>query len=249
MFGIKVSQPGIDVTQAADYQMAFSSKWPTLKVLKKSAFTIEDTSVSQTIVEHGLGYPPAFMIVVNTNGLARIAAPGNDELGDSFAVDSDNLTFTAQSSGFYTGYYYIFQYNLTTNYQAPVLTIGTSALSAGSQTTFGILTSVNGQDASPNNILGLGMDSQARSPLVHLSVSGNLTSNGTDYSLVAKHGLTYTPWFLAYIGNQSDGSYTAFFGGNANQILATTPSNIEIHSTLSTKKGAILIFKDPFQFL
>lgn len=246
MFGLKVSQSGIDVSQAADYQMAFSSEWPTLKVLKKAAFTINDTSVSQTIVNHGLGYPPAFMIITDSGVGARIAGPGNDELGDSFAVDSNNLTFAAQSSGLYTGYYYIFDYDLTRNYTAPTLTIGSSALSAASKTAFGVLASVNGQDASLNNVTGLSMDSQARSPLVHMSVSGNLTSNGTDYSLVANHGLLYPPWFLAFIGNQSSGSYTAFYGGNANQILKTTPGVVEIHSTLSTEQGSVIVFKDPF---
>ena len=92
----------------------------------------------------------------------------------------------------------------------------------------------------------LSINSEARAPLIHMSVNGKLTSNGTDYSLEAVHSLDYAPWFLTYISVQGTDTYQAFFGGQGTNILTTSPTSVKQRSTLSTLQGTIIVLKDPF---
>ena len=254
MFGIKVSQPGVDADQAADYQLAFSSEWPTLKIYKSQAFSMTDISKAQTIYTHGLSYPPAFMIqTTTTTGRARLASPGYDEHGDGFFTDNNVLGYDPDliggPTGTFAGRFFIFVCNLLVNYQAPQLTVGTSALQIGGTQTEGILASSSGNEVAAAQPENLSIDSEARSPLIHMVLNGNLTG-GPDYALSAVHNLDYAPWFLTFITTQDGvlgaGRYQAFFGGNGTNILKTTAGTVEQHSTLSFLRGSIVILKDPF---
>jgi hypothetical protein len=250
-WGAKVSQPGVDVSQAADYQLAFSSEWPTLKVFQSASLNLSDISQKQTITSHNLGYPPAFLIeTTNTSGLARIAGAGQDEFGDGFYVDDSTLGFdpnlSPAASGSYTGRYFIFTHNLLPNYQAPEFTIGTSALTVGGVQSEGIIASISGQDAITAQPQNLGLNSQAKAPLIHLSMNSNLTFNGTDYSFTVIHALDYTPWFLTFVSIQGSGRYSPFFGGQGNNTLFTSPTFIAQHSVFSNRQGTIIVLKDPF---
>ena len=254
MFGIKVSQPGVDADQAADYQLAFSSEWPTLKIFKTQSFSITDISQPHTIYTHGLDYPPAFMIqTTTTTGRGRIASPGYDEHGDGFFVDDNVLGYDPNliggPTGTFQGQFFIFVCNLLVNYQAPALTVGTSSLQIGGTTSEGIIASMAGSEAAGAAPQNLSIDSEARSPLIHMVQNGNLTG-GPDYALVANHNLDYAPWFLTFITTQDGasgaGRYQAFFGGNGTNIMKTTAGTVEQHSTLSYLRGSIVILKDPF---
>lgn len=255
-WGVKVSQPGIDVNQAADYQLAFSSEWPTLKILKSQTFTMTDASVKQTIYTHGLGYPPAFMIqTTNTTGRARHAGPGFDEHADAFYVDNNSLVFDPATvggvTGTYSGKFFIFAYDLTKNYQAPALTVGTLSGSIGPSQSQGIIASVPGAEATSSHPQDLSIDSEARAPLIHSSLNGVVSlRGGADYALIANHSLDYAPLFMAFEtvqdGVAGAGNYNAFFGGNGTNIVKTTPTTVEIHTSISYIRGAILVFKDPF---
>lgn len=250
-WGAKVSQPGVNADQAADYQLAFSSEWPTLKIYKSQAFNMSDISQKQTIYSHSLSYPPVFMIqTTNTSGLARIAGPGNDEYGNGFYVDNDNLGFdpalVGGASGTYQGRFFIFTTNLLLNYQAPVFTTGLSALQIGSTQTEGIVASIPGQDVITSQPQNLSVNSEARAPMIHSVLNGKLASTGTDYSLVSTHALDYPPYYLTFIAVQGTNTYRAFFGGNGTEILKTTTTTVEQHSSSTNLQGSIVIMKDPF---
>lgn len=250
-FGVKVSQPGIDVEQAADYQLAFSSEWPTLKVFESNPINLTDISVKQTVTSHNLGYPPVFIIqTTNASGLARIAGPGNDELGNGFYVDDNVLGFDPNNvggaSGPYTGRYFIFTHNLLLDFQAPAFTVGTSALQIGSTQHEGVVASIPGKNVITAQPQNLSVYSEARAPMIHLSTHGDLTSTAFDHSFVAIHALDYAPWYLAFSAVQGSDEYSSFFGGNGNTIIKTTPTTVEMHSSLVNVKGAIVIMKDPF---
>lgn len=53
-YGIKVSRPGVDVTQADDSDLSYDSTKGSLKVIKVLYFSSSGTQA------HGLDYPPAF---------------------------------------------------------------------------------------------------------------------------------------------------------------------------------------------
>src|ERR1035437_9198424 len=54
--GIKISQPGVDVTTAADYQLIFNSSWPSLVIGFDKTVTVG--AGSTLTVPHNLGFRP-----------------------------------------------------------------------------------------------------------------------------------------------------------------------------------------------
>ena len=60
-YGIKISKPGIDVNTATPQELAFSSKYKTLKISKRGNGTLTDSARTVTI-PHGLGYVPFFLV-------------------------------------------------------------------------------------------------------------------------------------------------------------------------------------------
>jgi len=60
-YGIKISQPGIDVFDANPEDLVFSSKYKTLKVSSRGNGTLTDSARTATI-PHGLGYVPFFLV-------------------------------------------------------------------------------------------------------------------------------------------------------------------------------------------
>lgn len=61
-YGMKVSRPGYDVKTAEPYELAFSSKYQTLKVHSQHSGQIYDSTGRTAIISHGLGYVPMFFV-------------------------------------------------------------------------------------------------------------------------------------------------------------------------------------------
>lgn len=61
-YGIKVSRPGFDVKTATPAQLAFSSKYQTLKVHSQHSGEIKDSTGRTITIAHGLGYKPMFVV-------------------------------------------------------------------------------------------------------------------------------------------------------------------------------------------
>lgn len=77
-FGIKVSEPGIDVLTALPRQLYYSSKYDTLKA--KTVATTTQTflgiNANQTYtIAHGLSYAPAFRVHVKVTSNEYCAIP------------------------------------------------------------------------------------------------------------------------------------------------------------------------------
>jgi len=78
-YGIKVTQPGYDVSTAIPNQLVFSSKYQTLKVFSQGSGTITDSGRTITVA-HNLGYVPFFLV-----------HSGTDPVYVADYVDSDDL--------------------------------------------------------------------------------------------------------------------------------------------------------------
>jgi hypothetical protein len=61
-YGLKVSQPGVDVKTARDDQLVFSSKFQTLHVFQQGSGTVTDSGGRLITIAHNLGYPPKFLV-------------------------------------------------------------------------------------------------------------------------------------------------------------------------------------------
>jgi len=66
LYGIKVSQPGVNVNTAKDQQLVFGTQLPTFKevVIADFQYTAE---TGEKTVAHGLGYPPAWQAILSPN--------------------------------------------------------------------------------------------------------------------------------------------------------------------------------------
>lgn len=77
-YGIKISRPGFDVRTAAPHELAFSSKYKTLKIHDTGSGTLTHSSRTVTI-PHGLGYVPFFLVHTQLDPAIALAS----EVGDS----------------------------------------------------------------------------------------------------------------------------------------------------------------------
>lgn len=61
-YGIRISQPGVDVRTATPDQLSFSSEYQTLKVHSQGSGSITDSGGRTATIAHGLGYVPEFLV-------------------------------------------------------------------------------------------------------------------------------------------------------------------------------------------
>lgn len=61
-FGIEVSQPGHDVRTASPSNLAFSSKYQTLKIHQQGSGTMTHSGGRTVTINHNLGYVPQFLV-------------------------------------------------------------------------------------------------------------------------------------------------------------------------------------------
>lgn len=84
-FGIKVSEPGVDVLTALPRQLYYSSKYDTLKAktVAESTVVFAGASATQTYtIPHGLSYAPAFRVHLKINSGQYAAMPFGNFFSD-----------------------------------------------------------------------------------------------------------------------------------------------------------------------
>ena len=59
-YGARVSRAGFKASTCADFESAFDSRYPKLKIAFQGKFTTTASVSAQTIVTHSLGYAPVF---------------------------------------------------------------------------------------------------------------------------------------------------------------------------------------------
>lgn len=242
-YGIKVSQFGYDVTQAADYQIELASSWPLLKIGYQGSFSIASTGVDTTVYTHNLGYVPLCLLIDNTSYASRLFGADTGTI----KIDSTKVqvNLSASITTPFTGYLYLFRHNLEQNYQAPI--INTSGSVLGSAGDYGIKVTKAGKDFTSTDMRDYVIHSSTRSPMIQNITNGPLASNGTDFTLTVTHSLTYNPWFLSFIKRSGQTYYEGFFGGAGSEYLIASGTTVVMHSTASGHTGSIVVFKDPFQ--
>jgi len=61
-WGIKISQPGFDVLNCDEKNLAFSSKYQTLHIHSQGSGTVTDSGGRTVTITHNLGYVPKFLV-------------------------------------------------------------------------------------------------------------------------------------------------------------------------------------------
>lgn len=267
--GIKVSQLGKSVENSKDYELLFSSSWPTLKIAFQGSFTIPDQAVDTIMFEHNLGYYPAFSLYYADDGFGVYASnyAGSER---RIGINKTHLKFFTDTyrSGPLTIYYYIYLIDVELNFTAPKL----DANSASSYyiKDYGFKIAKEGKDINSTDLRDYVIHSGTLTPTIHSVTTGNTLVIG-EYSntgeIVVKHDLGYVPYYYAFykyidydsiyipgIDRQNNyyfqvggghQTYPAIFITDVNSITVTLPAPTGVNSINSL--GSIIVFKDPFE--
>lgn len=103
--GLKLSQHGIPVSQAADYQLIFNSAWPSLVCGFDATVTLPPLSTQ--IVPHKLGFIPFTVATAILNGISigrLFSSSENFDIGPLIGFTFDNVNIYLNSSNATTTY-------------------------------------------------------------------------------------------------------------------------------------------------
>ncbi|MEI7478574.1 MAG: hypothetical protein WCJ81_09190 [bacterium] len=203
-YGVKVSLPGYDVKTAPDYKISFNSQWPTLKIIASGRIDIpQGSSNPYVLYSHNLGYPPFFYASICVAGTESYSFGS----GNAFGVDNNNLVYLGDTT--YSGlsaYYYIFDWNLETNFQATLNSV-TNKTPISPTNTFGINATVPTKGITSTDYRDFSQKSDCLDLTIQQSGYGiyNNTTPYPEYPNITyfdptfTHNLGYPPLFDIFI--------------------------------------------------
>lgn len=259
--GLKLSQPGVPVSQAADYQLIFNSAWPSLQIGFDTTVTLNPSS-SQTVV-HGLGFIPFSLgtVILNNISVGRIfGSAENFGIGPQGAVtmsfDKNNI-YLANSNvtNTYSVNLKCFNIDLTvdTDYTLPQSPI----LPSRFDPTFGMKIAKSNKSINSSDLRDFIINTQCQSPAVLSIVTPQrpLLPGGTkgtiaylnpaSFATFQNKRVPYVPWTYGFYS--SDGiKYTPIPAG-----LEQAPPGFLLTNNINNPEGisisgpgAVLTYSD-----
>lgn len=253
MRGAKFMQSGVDIGKGADYEVAFTSEWPVMKVVtsrlqRTTLYTNSSANlVSNNFYKHGLGYTPMFL-PYRYNASARtyeffrtIMTADNNYIhwylsGGSPAPDSSFDVVVGLQ---------IFAINLREDYESKTnnpspLAIGSSGKSYGMQFV------PDGKNVSTATKESFLMDTIARTPQIHaVSYGEALTpASPSGYNYSYTHNLPYKPMYFVY-GEDLSWPSELQIRNNFDGITVVN-NTITVNSPTQGDRISIVVLKDPF---
>ena len=245
--GLRFAQEGYDIYDP-DYLQTIDTNWPTMDILHTGQFV---SAGEQVILNHNLGFAPAFMIF--TNRIANVTYTDASALVDGyiakyFLMNSEQLTTTFNiTTGIYCRYY-IFNLNLEESYTAPNVEVGSLAnLDGAIDSKTGVKFAKDGYNLDSPDFTNYSFRSDTRSPIIHSVTPGKKPISSEP--IVVPHDLGYPPRVLVY----ADIYENAITGGSyqivANSLDTFTYSNsgsnqVEVVIPYSCKYSIVLL-KNP----
>lgn len=244
-YGARVSKPGFKASTCADFETAFDSRYPNLKIAFQGAFTTTSSISSQTVVTHNLGYAPVFWLYVKdkygTNNIT-LATTGYSQF---FRINSTNLIYDGGLADVIEIYYYIFHQKIDQNITYNTVS-NTPTTQSGSSNTYGIRVSKSGFDATTASPKDLAWSSEYPSPIIQKMVTGTTT---TASQTTVSHGLNYYPqYFLYFYDVFSDSRWQVVFNSfDLESYATTTDIKFTFYGFNPTYDYGLLILKDPIK--
>lgn len=245
--GIKFADAGNDISRVADYDLHFSSEWPTVHVLTGGTVT-KTVADGDIFYEHDLGFTPAFMPYVYNSAdssyeifRAILAADKRYIYFHSGGVGGGGGGATSQKYGLF-----IFNIDITKNFTAPKANPTVAAPSADNSG-YGVKMTDGIASVRSDDMQDYKMNTDGRAPLIHAVAHGYGTeagSTGSVKNFSYTHNLPYNPMFIPFVElPTSPGQFVnvANFAG-----VSTVDSTITIHDLLPTQRASIVVLKDPF---
>lgn len=200
--GIRVTQPGVSVPFAADYQYVFNSDWPSIAIAFEAVVTVTTTAT----VKHGLGFYPLTMGWSQLNGVSigrifaisgNLKGPQNDV---SLTFDKQNIYLT--NAGAFNATYQVSLkcYNLDISKNADYTLPKFPVVQTKYDPSTGIKVTKYGKSIGSNDLRDYILHSRAQSPAV-LTIVTTPTLNVQGFPVLGYTNPTsYMPWVLAFTG-------------------------------------------------
>lgn len=242
-FGIKLSQPAIEISQAGDKDLLFSSSFPLLKEEKSGVYNAPPSSVgnaAELVYEHKLNYYPFFLV---------FDSAGEMVLGPNWSVSANGLfARRALEEGRY--FWVVYRLDIFKAFDAGQVDVGTAPV-GGYSPDFGLKISKEGKDVDSDDLRDFTLHSRGRSPLLSLVDVKQRNSAADDAPHTVSHGLPYNPICFGFVQNdvtQGGRAYNMESGGQGVPLLSREANGDITIDTLFTvgSLSSIIIFKDPF---
>jgi len=233
-YAIRISQPGLDVTNCADYEYIFNSDWPSLQIAFEKVTSI--ASGSSVTEPHGLDFPPLTMVwkLVNGVSVGRVFSTVTFDATNVYIADTVDATVT----------YSIKCYNIDISVASNYELIQPQGRRYHYDPDYGIKVSKDGADLTSNDLRDFILHSRCQSPAI-LTV---IPTTGEDIAYTNPAG--YAPWVLGFISPIGNDSVYQCYAPGGNQAA---PAFFQLGDTAvlwvvfgsSTCVGSIIVLRDP----
>jgi hypothetical protein len=252
--GIFITQIGVSVPTAADYQFVFNSNWPSLACAYDNLVTI-GAGASMTL-PHNLGFPPFTQGFLIQNGVSmgRIFAQSESFEGYqsnvTLSFDKTNVYLTNNDTVSWTVDVKCYNLDVTqqANYNLPTYPTFTKVYDPS----VGIKVSKFNKGITSTDLRDFILHSRAQSPATLAVVTGNsplvtgatqgeiIYVNPAATAIVSNTAVPYIPWTFAFYS--LDGNiYTGLAPGNQQTgVLFSLSQDILNFITGSSNPGALL---------
>lgn len=247
--GIKITQRGLDVEKAADYQMVLNSEVLTPSIALQGDGIIDSDHGFLKIVNHTLGFRPVVLLYLDT--ISTLVAGDNrwglDNNFISFVSDTD-LFFDTSSVNVYPTRYHYFILNIPVDqdYDAPA-GANESAVS-NNPSDFGLEISLPGHSVEDRNLENFALDTASKTLQIHAIRWGYGSLDDPDFTggihtIRVRHNLGYPPLLLTTLEKFGDPSLVAFgYIQFPARVNATDAVAVLIPDD---RRFGMILFKDP----
>lgn len=203
--GIRITQAGISVPFAADYQYIFNSDWPSLAIAFER--NVDIPYLGSVTVAHNLGFYPLVMgwTILNNISIGRtfgisgnLSGPQNDVI---MTFDDTNIYLT--NYGTYNAVTYTISikcYNIDISKNVDYTLPQFPVLKTPYDSSTGIKVVKNGKKITSTDLRDYILHSRAQSPAVLSIVTDVTTTHAGGKYIGYDNPVGYVPWTLAFVG-------------------------------------------------
>ena len=240
--GIRVTQPGVSVPYAADYQYVFNSDWPSLAIAFEAVISVTANGTGQ--VAHNLGFYPLTMAWYSINGISIGRFYGltsfdktNVYIANNQALSPVDVTVSIKC------------YNLDISKSVSYVLQKPPVIKTKYDPSTGIKVTKYGKSMGSNDLRDYILHSRAQSPAV-LTIktqADGIVGGGTN-TITYTNPVGYTPWVLGFtspFGNNSIYECRPPAGNQASPAFFQLGPTAVIWTAGTTGNGSLVVLRDP----
>ena len=263
--GIRISQAGIPVDKAADYQKTIDERWPVLEHQFMGILNIENISTDSEgvlnnaggtiahipIYKHGLGYLPAFRFKQISYSGFDTFSPISQSL---FADETYIWLIVFKSPGAIRvnlkGWLAVVDRDCTKEFQADIDIVTSTQKSQPSQYGLKILNENIGQGIEEKNKGGYSVNTNAKSMLIQQHGVRNVSASSVPaYNVVVDHRLGYPPTYYMARRYTHTGSANPSLGKTVIEAIDNVIGLAKSNSITLTVAGAQAVLLGDYMFI